>query len=144
MPPPGRVTLPPSPPHARLRDSSDRAPPFPAMAPASPDRRYSLCFVALPRPSPRLFHKLCGNLGTPRPLVFNTSCRGDARWGASWWGGLRCPMPQSKYCLMRQKKFLAHPQASDTGGIGPKIGFRLHCRIKYILLPKLPDGIHLN
>ena len=37
MPPPGRVPLPPRPPHARLRDSSDRAPPSPAMAPASPD-----------------------------------------------------------------------------------------------------------
>ena len=37
MPPPGRVTLPPRPPHGRLLDSSDRAPPLPAMAPASPD-----------------------------------------------------------------------------------------------------------
>ena len=37
MPPPGRVPLPPRPPHARLLDSTDRAPPSPAMAPASPD-----------------------------------------------------------------------------------------------------------
>ena len=37
MPPPGRVPLPPRPPHGRLLDSSGRAPPLPAMAPASPD-----------------------------------------------------------------------------------------------------------
>ena len=35
-PPPGRVPLPPRPPHARLRDFSDHAPPPLAMAPASP------------------------------------------------------------------------------------------------------------
>ena len=31
-------------------------------------QRYSICFVALPRPSPALFPTLCLHLGTPRPL----------------------------------------------------------------------------
>ena len=61
-------------------------------------RRFSLCFAALPRPSLALFPTLCRHLGTPRPLY--TTCGGAARWGASWWGGLRCPLPQSNYCLI--------------------------------------------
>ena len=41
-------------------------------------------------------------------------------------------------------KFLAHHWASDTGGIRPKIGFRLLCRIKYLLLLLVYSGGNTN
>ena len=63
-------------------------------------RRYSLRFVALSCPSTVQFPLLCRHSGTPRPLAFNTTCGGAARWGASWWGGLRCSLPQLNYCLV--------------------------------------------
>ena len=61
---------------------------------------YSLCFVAFRGPSPALFYTLCRHLGTLRPLEFNTTCGRAARWGASWWGGPRCSLLQSNYCLV--------------------------------------------
>ena len=61
-------------------------------------RRYSLCFAALPRPSLAFFPTLCQHLGTPWPL--HTTCGEAAHWGASWWGRLQCPLPQSNYCLI--------------------------------------------
>ena len=62
-------------------------------------RRYSLCFVALPRPSPALFHTLCQHLSTPRRLerARARSCLilvaagllvGEPRGGAGY--GARC------------------------------------------------------
>ena len=100
MPPPGRVPLPPRPPHARLLD--------PLIVPLL--RRQS----PLPPPTGQLSPVLrrCSSLRDAGtwvcqgrssvlcPLAFNTSCGGAARWGASWWGRLPCPLPQSNYYLV--------------------------------------------
>ena len=99
-------------------------------------QRYSLCFVALPRPSAAPFPTLCRHLGMPRPLerararsrlilvaagLLVGEPRGEAGYGARYrnrtilW-----------YSQRRLIKFPAHHRASDTGGIGPKIVLLLH------------------
>ena len=78
-----------------LRMRSMQAPAlFPSLRSSPP------CFArALPYAMPALGHAKAARARSS-PLAFDTACGGAARWGASWWGGLRCPLPQSNYCLV--------------------------------------------
>ena len=54
---------------------------------------------ALPYAMPALGHAKAAR-GRSSPLTFNTTCGGAALWGASWWGRLRCLLPQSHIYLV--------------------------------------------
>ena len=81
--------------YIELRGRSMQAPAlFPLLHGSSPSFAGALLYAM-----PALGHAKAARARSS-PLGFNTSCGRAARWGASWWGGLRCRLRQLNYCLL--------------------------------------------